>query len=168
MVQGYCATFDKFCFIPILKCASMAVLNALVFVPEIKNDNFISNPTALNLYVVALLRDPTSRFISAYNYRQQNKEPGLRDEETPWDVLNNLENLEDMHFEKQSWFLAGIEPDFMGRIEQMTLFEQKIGIEIPKINAQQNNRFAKHQSINLLRTIKEYYTEDYLLLEKYF
>ncbi len=167
MTQGYCVITNKFCYIPILKCASVSMLNAMLQIPEVRDDNFLSNPEVLNLCVVTLLRDPVDRFISAFNYRQQNKEPELRGKETPLHVLETLEKLEDMHFKKQFWFLAGAKPNIVGRVEKMDVFERELSIKIPVMNIQQNDWFEKHSNKDLLCAIKTYYSEDYLLLEKY-
>jgi hypothetical protein len=71
------------------------------------------------------------------------------------------------HFEKQSWFLTDIEPDIVGRVEEIEEFRQRLGLEaIPRLRW---NRYTpKELDEDLISAVKEYYFEDYLLIEKFF
>lgn len=137
--------------------------------PGAQDSNFLSNPKVLDLCVITLLRDPIARFISAYNFIMDHHNL-FETKETPLQILNmtKTRKYSNGHFIKQAEVLSGIEPDIVGRVEQISIFEQEIGVEIPKCNVQKCDHFSDYENEDLLCSIKAYYIDDYLLLEKYF
>ena len=172
--KGDCLVTDELCHIKIPKCASTSMIHMMRQFPGFREDNFLTNPSVLDLRVVALLRDPVARFISAYNAPgflfdpdRLNRHPHRKAK-----ILRHLQG-EDVHFEKQSWFLANVKLDVVGRVEEMDKFEQELGIGIlPKLNVQNRSLPLKQLDedllINkdLLSTIQAHYAEDYDLIDR--
>lgn len=168
-LPGYCVTTNKFCYIPILKCASYSMMLALQKMSGAQDNNFLTNPKALDLCVITLLRDPVARFISAYNYVMDNHDM-FKTKVGPLQMLNMTKTRQytNGHFIKQAEVLSGIEPDIVGRVEQISIFEQKVGVELPRCHEQKRDYFSNYENADLLRNIEAHYADDYLLLEKHF
>lgn len=154
VTRGACLVLERgVCFIPILKNASGSIGQAMAQQHAVES-NFVRTPKVLNDNIsVAVLRDPVSRFISAYNYL------GWAGDRTPQEVL---EGPADVHFTPQAWFLPE-HVDMLYRFDDLDTFAYRIKLRLPHNNPGTQDRFSQHETPELIRSIEQYYARDYEL-----